>query len=178
MILFHGVNIDDWRHLYFIYPSFILLGMFAVNSIPFGKWKIVVITFCVLQLLVTGMFMIRNHPYQQVYFNNFVSHDKENLRNKFDLDYWGVAYKQGIDYIVSHDTASVIQIHVTQVPEVNNTLVLPKAIRKRIVFLYDDARPGYFITNFRMHPNDYNYPNIFYEIKVLNSTILRVYKIP
>jgi len=177
MTIFHGVNIDDWRHIYFIYPSFVMLALFVVNKLLQGRRKIIVQAAYILQLLVTGIFVVKNYPYQQVYFNNFVSHDNEYLRNHYDMDYWGVAYKQGIDYILTHDTSSSIAIYTTYGPVMNNVMLLPAAAKKRIVFAGDNDRPDYFITNFRMHKNDYNYPRILYDIKVLNSTILRIYKL-
>ena len=35
--------------------------------------------------------MIRDHPYQNVYFNLLAGSDK---RHRFELDYWGLSYKE------------------------------------------------------------------------------------
>ena len=44
--------------------------------------------------------MIRNHPFQNVYFNNFLSHDEQYLRKNFEMDYWGTSYKQALEYVL------------------------------------------------------------------------------
>ncbi len=38
-------------------------------------------------------FMIRNHPHQNVYFNELVG-GVNGADGKFDMDYWGLSYKQ------------------------------------------------------------------------------------
>jgi 4-amino-4-deoxy-L-arabinose transferase-like glycosyltransferase len=177
MIVFHGVNIDDWRHLYFIYPAFVMMALFAINNLAKGRRRMIIYAFCALQMLATGLFMYRNHPYQQVYFSHLVSQEDEYLRKHYDMDYWGVAYKQGFEYILSHDTATAITIHGSYGPVMNNVMFLPKTQRDRIILVGDEGQPDYFLTNFRMHPNEYAYPMSFYEVKVLNSTILKVYKL-
>ncbi len=177
MMIFHGVNIDDWRHLYFIYPSFVMLALLVVSRLAVGGRKIVAVTLCALQVALVGFFMIRNHPFQQVYFNNLVSHRPEYLRTHFDLEYWGCSYKQGVDYILAHDTSSIIRMTDWPEPDANALRFLPAKQAARIEKLYNGERPDYYLTNFRMHPRDYPYPNVFYEIKVLNSTIMRVYKL-
>jgi hypothetical protein len=174
--LLHGVNIDDWRHLYFIYPPFVFLALFTIHKLAKGRWKPLVIAACSLQIVLIAFFMIRYHPYQQVYFNNLISHRKEYLRKNYDLEYWGCAYKEGMDYIISHDTSPVIRVSASE-PERNAVAMLPERDKERIISVAESEHPDYFITNFRMHPDDYNYPIVFYEVRVLNSTIMRVYKL-
>jgi len=111
-----------------------------------------------------------------VYFNELVSHEHEYLRMHYDLEYWGCAYKQGLQYILEHDPSAVINISgAGHDPAVNAMRALPDSVQKR-VRITDEAQADYFITNFRMHPADYPYPVVLTEIKVQNSTIMRVYK--
>jgi hypothetical protein len=80
---------DDWRHLYFIYPSFVLIAMFVLNKLLQTKAKKIIAGICIEQVVMIVSFMVRNHPFSQVYFNEFVSHEDEYLRKNFELDYWG-----------------------------------------------------------------------------------------
>ena len=48
--------------------------------------------------------------------------------------------------------------------------------RDRIRFV-DEHEASYVITNFRAHPEDHPYPEIIYEIRRLNSPIIRIYKL-
>ena len=177
VVALNSINYDDWRHLYFIYPPFVILALFVIQKFSAGKKKWIIAGLCTLQVASTSEFMIKYHPHQQVYFNNLVDHKDEFLRTHYDLDYWGCAYKQGYEYILAHDTSSVIRVWQSLDPVKTNRRILPKAGRDRIRMVAEDEQPTYFITNFRLHPGDYPYTHIVYEIKVLNSTILRVYKI-
>ena len=177
MIALHGVNIDDWRHLYFIYPSFVMLALFALNKLATGRKKLIVLTLCLLQIGADGFFMVSSHPFQQVYFNNFISHDKEYLRKNYDLEYWGCSFKQGLDYLLAAHQAPVIKINCDEkILLDNNILLLPADQRKRIQFT-DMANADYLITNFRAHPYDYPSYDIEYAATVLNSTILSVFRL-
>jgi len=150
--------------------------LFTINKLAVGRKKIIIRSACLIQIVLIAFFMIRNHPFQQVYFNNLVAHKKEYLRKNYDLEYWGCAYKEGMDYILAHDTSSIIRVYNSLDPVANAVRLLPETTKKRILLVGQTEHPDYFITNFRLHPADYDYPDIFYQIKVLNSTILRVYR--
>ncbi len=177
VIILHSVVYDDWRHIYFTYPSFVILALYCINKLISSRARIATYFFCTAQLLVTGIFIVESHPFQQVYFNELVSHKDQYLRKHYDLDYWGCAYRQGLEYILAHDTASSIKVLCSLLPVENNLKMLLPEQRKRIELVGKAGNPQYFITNFRTHPQDYDYPVIFYEIKVENSTIMRVYKL-
>lgn len=173
----HGADIDDWRHLYFIFPSFVMLALLGMRKLLHGRTRRIAQALCVAQVAATGWFIIQYHPYEYVYFNHLVSHAQESLRQRYDLEYWGVSYKRGLEYILAHDDAGVIVVRATfETPVRNNIMLLPAAVRSRIAVVGEDAPADYFMTNFRMHPGEFDYP-IYYEIKVLGSTILRVYKL-
>ena len=179
VIILHSVIYDDWRHLYFVYPSFVLMGIYGVDRLLQYNKKMItqaVYAVCILQAGAIGLFMVKNHPFNQVYFNALVSHDDESLRKNYDLEYWGCSFKQAVDYITTNDTAKVIKVCcIHRQPLDNNILMLPKDQRDRIVFIDVAQQADYFITNFRLHPEDFPSNNIEYEIQVLKSTIMRVY---
>jgi dolichyl-phosphate-mannose-protein mannosyltransferase len=172
----HSVNYDDWRHLYFIYPSFVMLALFAIHRLAIGRGRVIVLSVSGLQIIAIAFFMVSYHPFQQVYFNNLVAHKKEFLRKNYDLEYWGCSYKNGMEYILAHDTGAQIRIYWGMDPTANALRFLPADERKRVVLVDSTDHPDYFITNFRNHPQEYNYPQIVYNIEVLNSSVLRVYK--
>ena len=181
VIILHSVIYDDWRHLYFVYPPFVFMAIYAIHMLWKGKAKIVLQVACGLQLASLIFFMVRNHPFPQVYFNPLVSHEEEYLRRNYDFEYWACGYKQGLDYIIANDTSHHIKIcceHKT--PLDNNILMLPASERDRFVWTTSAPDADYFITNFRLHPTDYPddahpSPNIEYEIQAENSTLMRLY---
>ena len=181
--LFHSIIYDDWRHLYFIYPSFIMMALFFINKLLKNKavlknkyYTWAVKGACGLQLAMVIFFMIQSHPLQQVYFNEFVSHEDENLRKNYEMDYWGVSNYQALKYILNNDESKHIFV-TTIFPEIlqNNIDELDEDDRSRVTLVHPDSA-DYFITNFRFHPDDF-FPDTkeYYSDKVLGSTVIKVY---
>jgi hypothetical protein len=183
VIAMHSVIYDDWRHLYFVYPSFVLVALYFINKVAErlkGNLTYIVYGACAIQAVLVVLFMVQNHPFQQVYFNELVSHEPESLRENYELEYWGASFKQGLEHIVSADTAKTIHIACNyDDPCKNNINMLKEADRKRIeiVPVSQISKADYFITNYRGHPEDYPSKNIEYSAKVLNSTIMAVFKL-
>mgnify|MGYP003576015125 CR=1 FL=1 len=180
VILLNSVVLDDWRHLYFIYPGFVFLALSILNRAKSRRIRSLVLIMCAIQLADIAWFMIRNHPHQQVYFNRLVSHNDEYLRMNFELDYWGASCRQGLEYLLANDPSSTIKVYASgwqSAPIVNNTYILNAAQRSRIHLVPNTDEADYFLTNFRWHPDDYPLPKLVNDVQVLNSSILHVYKL-
>ncbi len=178
VIFLHAVIYDDWRHLYFVYAPFVMLLLCFINYVRNTRFKIIIEIACLLQIGLIVFFMVRNHPYQQVYFNELVSHQNESLRKNYELDYWGCTNKQALEYLVAKHPEGSILVSGSAVGEYLirfNTQLLKEKDRVRIEITTPE-RADYFISNFRWHPEDYPYPQKEYSISVLNSTILCIYK--
>jgi hypothetical protein len=178
VIVMKSVLYDDWRHLYFVLPSFLLIAIYLVHRLH-GKMKKVVYAMCMVQVAFVGIDMVTNHPFHQVYFNSLVSHKEEFLRKNYELDYWGCSYKQALDYLIAQDHYGWIKVYSPNKGFAcldNNILMLQQGDQKRI-FDVDSVAADYMITNFRWHPADYKVGKLVYSIKVNNSTIMAVYKL-
>lgn len=179
IMIFKSVLYDGWRQLYFIYPSFLLFIIFGLNDIFKTKVKKYSIIILFMGFISLGFFMIKNHPFQYVYFNQLVGTRQENhFRKKFDMDYWGISYKQSLEYILENDTAKLINISVANYSGIVNGSILKPKQRIRISFV-EEKDADYFITNYRWHPNNYDYPkeNIFHSFIVSNNAINTIYKL-
>ncbi len=180
VLILHSVIYDDWRHLYFTYPSFILVSIYFINKIlnsVQNKYRIFVQSVCVAQLVLVAYFMVMNHPFQQVYFNELVSHENEYLRKNYELDYWGCSYKQGLEYVLAASKADTIKVATNlEAPLSYNLMILPEKDRQRIKMV-NSQDADYFLTNFRGHPNDFNFSKKAHSFTVLNSTIFSIYPI-
>jgi hypothetical protein len=99
-IMVHARVYDGWRHLYYIYPSMIGLSIYVLQQ-AYIRRRILFYLFLAL-VVVDSMsalrFMIRNHPYEYVYFNILAGGSK-NAQKQFDFDYWGMSYKQVYEYL-------------------------------------------------------------------------------
>jgi hypothetical protein len=177
VIILKSVVYDDWRHVYFVYPSFVMIALYGLDQISRRKVvKLGVITLAFSQLVLLSVWMIQNRPLYQVYFNELVSTKEEYRRMNFDYDYWGSGYKQALEYLVEHDKRNEIKLFAHQDPIMLNVLFLPEHHRKRIKLVkLEEAE--YYPVNFRDHPRDYDYTDVFYDLRVDNSSVIRVYKI-
>jgi len=121
--------------------------------------------------------MINDHPFQQVYFNNFISHEPGYLKNNYELEYWGCSVKQGIDHLLTTDSNPIIKINcLTNGLIERQVLLLPVDDRKRIQFA-DFEEADYFVSHLKNDPYANVFSNADYSITTLNSDILNIYKL-
>ncbi|NMB92806.1 MAG: glycosyltransferase family 39 protein [Flexilinea flocculi] len=100
--MYHG-----WRQSYFLYAPFII-----TNALGFAhlwnqqlntkkQWVIknsILLLTCLISFLSTGFWMIKNHPFDFVYFNEIGRY----FAQQFTRDYWGVASKSCIQEVDRH----------------------------------------------------------------------------
>ncbi len=175
---------DGWRHHYFVYPAFLIISLNGVRSlIDFFKrksegklYKALAMVFIVMitaSLARVVDFMVRNHPYQNVYFNALAGKD---LRKKFELDYWGLSYREALEYILEKDPSATIKVAVAHHPGRSNHQILTPADRKRLSYVGAD-KATYFLSEYRWHKEDYPYKDEFFSITVNDAKIMVVYKL-
>ncbi|MFC1770695.1 hypothetical protein ACFLZV_02300 [Candidatus Margulisiibacteriota bacterium] len=181
---------DAWRHCFFIYPGlliFCIIGLIELKRLTnTSKIKFIwplFIAIIIMNLTSTIFFMVKYHPFQNVYFNQLIGSWK-TIRHRFELDYWHLSYRKGLEYILKNDKHAKITI----LPNNAVGFILPKDQRKRLNFIelpkkflqapYEMLKfkePAYLLTTYRWHPDDYNMKKV-YSIKVKEAEILGVYK--
>ncbi len=174
---------DDWRQLYFIYPSCILFIGYLFYYLEQWKPKISSIArlLCIVYMGYIGFLMIRLHPYEHIYFNETVSKKNGYIHNHYDQDYWGTSFYDGLQYILKHDNADTIPLFAFHDPLIRNILMLPEKDRKRFVFDHSmtEKRAKYYLTTFRFDYPDLigtaHFQHVVYEIKRQGSPILRIW---
>lgn len=175
-----AVLYDGWRHLFFIYPALLLLAVAGTRALLAAARRVRpalgyaaggVLALAWLSVLVA---MTRNHPHQNVYFNALV--DRETARAQFDLDYWGLSYRKGLEAIVAHDSRPLIELFVTEDGGRYGAFLLPLADRRRIAFVRDPSDADYVLTTFRFHSGDYPLPEVF-AVTVNRMKIFAVYRL-
>ncbi|ALD22084.1 hypothetical protein [Hymenobacter sp. DG25A] len=156
-----AVVYDGWRHVYFIYPALLLFTVQGLRSLVRAvrtrrplRWVAgAFLIAALLELPLTAVRMVRMHPFQQVYFSFLPAPLAEQL---FERDYWGLAFRQGLEWLLIHDASPKLTIQMVsmQEPLYNNSLLLPPAERARIQY-QPNARARYYITGYRWHPQSY-----------------------
>lgn len=180
VIILHSVLYDTWRHLFYIYPAFILLAIYFINFCLNTKYKSVVSIITVISISSASFFIISNFPFHHVYFNQFVSlHKDEYIRKNYEMDYWGVSYNKALEYILEIDKFEEIRISADNPTVIPNAWMLFENQKKRIIFVDSIHKSDYFIATYRWHPQDYDSKNLE-EIKsfiVLKSKINTIFKV-
>ncbi len=186
VLILHSALYDQWRHLFFIYPAFILLavlGMVSVTSESFFfrdyqtrhrlmlSIRITAAAF-ITQTVFVIQFMTANHPYENVYFNMLAGNYPQR---KFDLDYWGLAYRQALQYLVENTNEKTIKVCWQNAPGKYNQVWLSPSDQQRIREMpYDSCK--YFLTNFRFKPESY-VDSAWHIIRVNNYSIIAIEKL-
>lgn len=176
VIILNSTVYDSYRHIFFVYPYLLLIavyGFIQLTQTIKKNWAVKIISYSTfLSILLVFVFMSVNHPYQNVYFNFLAG---KNIRQNFELDYWGLSYRQGLEYILANDKSSHINIAADTGECLLNFNIIPIEDRKRLVWT-DIKSAKYYLMNFRWHPSDYDFGTTIFEIEVDNEKIMEVQK--
>jgi hypothetical protein len=108
-IFLNSILYNGWRHLYFVYPAFIVI---AIHGLIYA-WRLAkkisiarplllgIISFSCIH---TAYWMFQHHPLQNLYFNQFSG----DWNRKFEVDYWGLANKQALEKILINNPSATV----------------------------------------------------------------------
>ena len=175
--------------MFFIYPAFLLIALrgtiscFAFFKTKFQGWthklaNAIFATAIALSSLSTAHFMVENHPYQHVYFNLLAGRDMAFVKEHFELDYWGLSYRQALEYILENDSEETLEVFVSNRPGVYNSYILPAADRHRLRYVRNPYEAKYYVSNYRWHREDYSFGIEFYSTKVGGTNIMVSLRLP
>jgi hypothetical protein len=181
VIVLNSVVYDGWRHLYFIYPFFLLIGVHGLKSLTeslhnFIYSKHIIFGLLLISMALVSNWMIKNHPFENVYFNTY-ARTKMEAGSKFELDYWGLSYKQGLEYILKTDKTSLpIRYTSLNLPGKLNQYRLPLNMREKLQYVEaSDTTWQYYLTNYRGMGAPDN-TEVIHKIKVNGINIMGIYK--
>ncbi len=167
---------DGWRQFYFIYPAIVGLALEGLTYLWTKGIRVrgVAVSALALTGILTVSFMVRNHPYQNVYFNEFVGGIR-GAQHRFDLDYWGLSFKRGLQYIAKTD--SDYQIPVFFAFGIKAQADFLPFEDRRFMPLSDANKARYILSNFRWQMNTPPYPEI-YHVAIDGVKIMSVFQAP
>ncbi len=183
VVLMGSVLYDGWRHLYFIYPGLLLLALEGLNSlsnlkIPYPRLKNVLLGFLVVGGLAGPVFfMLRNHPFENLYFNCLAGSSMAEIKQNFDMDYWGLSYRKGLEAILTQDPRPHILFASDNPPGRLNLPILPPEQRNRLEYTNDLQIANYYLVGYLDHPGEYPFPDEVYSVVVDGAKILTVFKL-
>ena len=143
------------------------------------NWQLKV--FVALFLTHIAFVMVKDHPYQNVYFNFLVG---KNIQTKFELDYWGLSNKQALEYILKNDNKNVIRIGSAGPISIQNSIQILSTSEKIRILISENPKSDYIIDNYinwygnykkKKHeiPNNFK---IYKNIIVSGQKIISIYK--
>ena len=185
VIAANSVLYNAWRQMYFIYAPFLLIGM--EGFVAAGRFlrarlgpRIAVAilgTITAASLVSTASFMLINHPYQYLYFNSLAGRDMQQVKARFEMDYWGVTLLDGLRYVLAHDPRNDIVIASRQIHIQDYSKMLTQAEQERLRFTQDPAFADYYLSEYYMHPQEYSDLNEVYSIQIGNAKVMSVFKL-
>jgi tetratricopeptide (TPR) repeat protein len=96
---------DSMRHMFFVYPSIIMLAGLAFNYLLnlFSKnLKYATAAIIVVLILLPARFMFANHPNEYVYFNELEG-GIQGAYGNYETDYYMNSVKQDADWLKEHE---------------------------------------------------------------------------
>ena len=146
VILLGSTLYNGWRHLHFVYPSLIFLCMvgFDRSRTSFPRFAPMLLA-CGVTLVAKDM--IRMHPQQQVYFNELIAGSP--LVRRFDMDYWGVGYRQAFERLARKiPDGEVGRVRCQNWSCVDNLRSLPPEYGRKLTLEQDWNYAEFVATNF------------------------------
>ena len=177
---------NGWRHIYFLNIFIIYISIFGFYVIDIyfkNKFKKNYhYHVCILFLLFVTYKMIIYHPFQNIYFNNYL---KEISHKSFEIDYWGLSAKKSLKKILTFEkNKNVINIAVASwLPLERSINLLDKDERKRINIVYGNFQSAdYLYTNFmseidKNFDNKYEIPSNFTMVDEFIVDNIKVYEV-
>ncbi|MEO6168491.1 MAG: glycosyltransferase family 39 protein [Chitinophagales bacterium] len=182
VVLLRGSTYEDARHFFFIQPALLLIStagmqwLLRTNSSSKIFWKspasLIALTVFIVTTSYLLLFNFKYHPFQHSYFNAI---GRKYAQDSFDKDYWGVSYKNALEFLVKYEQKDSMKVRWKIDPCEWNLVWLSERDRNRIHFVkYDQCE--YYITNYRSHTPFDAVGEKIYEERVQGFTIVAVYK--
>jgi hypothetical protein len=135
------------------------VGVLAAGMLPVAGWMVV------------------NHPYQNVFFNRLAGEDMKTVQQRFMLDYWGLAYRQGIEAMLAQDSTAKINVFMETGAGQQTIAILPPDEAARVHVVRDLKDADYFIGNYYLTMEPYPFKNEVFAVRVGNTKILSVFRL-
>lgn len=181
----HSVIYDGWRHLYFVYPALLLLAGRGAQLLWHAGQKrpamhrlaVAAATVADLEMAYTAGRMVTAHPQQQVYFSFLPPATAVRL---FECDYWGLSYRQGLEWIARHDAAPILNVAAPNNALIEKNLALIQRTDRFRFRMVEAGQARYFLSAYRTHPQPYpdSIGREIYRVRAYGQRVLSVFRRP
>ena len=177
VILLEANVYNGWRHMYFLWAPFALLaalGLWALlSALRRARPQAAVYGAVGVGVAATLISAALIHPNQQAYFNFFVDRvAPERLRMQYEMDYWGLAMRHSIEWLLQSDSVPSDGVQFNQ-PLRLALRILPEDEREK---LSDDAGLDAFVLKrrFELGVPEQTDELVLRRVQVYNNTIVSI----
>ena len=169
VVLLKPIQIDGWRHFYFLYPVIIIITLNIFNF-KNNKVKTFFKFILIFNIIYISYWNFKNHPYQYLYFNNLFS--LKSIKY-FEKDYWGLSNKNLIEEIIKIDRSSEIYYKSFNSNFDASLNIFPQSISSKFKKIDDNKNEDryYIFINNRFF-NESEIQNLIKETKTIKRFIL------
>ncbi len=139
---------DEWRHLLFLYPAFLLLALIGALWLYHHvgtRWHAAFATLLCIGTLSPMAWMLRHRGLQQMY----MSVPSSWVVGQFEGDYWGLSYKQGLEWVLVNDDRASLSVYGVNRTILDSAQLLPGAARDRLALTGDAGDADYILDTYR-----------------------------
>ena len=195
-IAMKSVLYDGSRQMFFCYPPLLMVSVHGLTTLfrqldlKRKLTQIFLVLFLIAGLFEPAYFLVKYHPYGGVYFNSLAGARMSVIKERFSLDSWALANKEGLEYVLRTDPRQEIKIAMrfyyenpadTQPVRLGankySALILPPADLERVILT--EYEPDYVFDTYRYYPTQtFKKPlQVYYSVRVGDADILTVYKV-
>jgi len=176
---------DGMRQFLFILPPLAVLAGAAFASFlksgAHGFIKLSVTALILLPACLTIWDMVQLHPYQYVYFNRMVAGGTRAASENFETDYWGAAYKEGVEWVINHaPTHPAQKIRVANCEQsflISYFLERTEDLRRRFVVVKPDEKPDIYLGITRWRCDRAMEGRVIYTVQRKGTPLLFVFEV-
>ena len=158
---------NGWRQMYFLWAPFCLLAAVGLHTIINNNagdgglnvaarlpgWvrggglhmarRALAYGLAGVGLITTLTAMAALHPHQQVYFNELTDTKTPGaLAERYDMDYWNVAHRQSLEYLLERYPDDILRVWPTKVIYLQ---ALPQNDRERIISMQNPHSADFYL---------------------------------
>jgi hypothetical protein len=116
-LMLHSTMYDGMRQFLFVLVSIATLaGISFAKFLKSGVNRLIKIGaggLILLSAILTSCDMVQMHPYEYIYFNRLFAGGVKSAAQRFETDYWGSSYKEGVEWLINNyrpDSTKAIRV--------------------------------------------------------------------
>lgn len=168
LLVGHPVVYNGWRHFFFLHPLFLYFAILFVDEMERGLFGNKHVFYLVVSglggsFIITSSWMLKNHPYEYVYFNPLI---REYAMENLEKDYWAVSEYVHLKEIVKEDKSDLIKVYVVS-GSGNGCYRLADEDRRRILLVDETGVPAadYVVKTYALKEESFPFEYLFQRVK-------------